>query len=60
MSGSDQLNRSVETDILAEAANAQFRAADFLGPGVLRAVAPAKVNLFLGIGSAERTGCIRR
>lgn len=56
MNGSDQLNRSVETDILVEAANAQFRAADFLGPGVLRAVAPAKVNLFLGIGERREDG----
>ncbi len=56
MSRNDQLNRSVETDILAEAANAQFRAADFLGPGVVRAVAPAKVNLFLGVGEHRRDG----
>lgn len=44
------------TDILAEAANAQFRAADFMGPGVLRGVAPAKVNLFLGVGGVRADG----
>lgn len=48
--------RIAETDILAEATNAQFRAADFMGPGVLRAVAPAKVNLFLGVGGLQEDG----
>ena len=44
------------TDILAEAANAQFRAADFMGEGVLRGIAPAKVNLFLGVGPVRADG----
>lgn len=44
------------TDILAEAASAQFRAADFMGPGVVRGIAPAKVNLFLGVGTPRADG----
>ncbi len=44
------------TDILAEAANAQFRAADFMGANVVRGVAPAKVNLFLGVGRKREDG----
>lgn len=47
---------SLETDILAEAANAQFRAADFMGSGVVQAIAPAKVNLFLGVGERRSDG----
>lgn len=50
------LNTASVTDILAEAANAQFRAADFMGEGVLRGIAPAKVNLFLGVGPARADG----
>lgn len=49
-------NTASATDILAEAANAQFRAADFMGAGVLRGVAPAKVNLFLGVGPVRADG----
>lgn len=49
-------NTASATDILAEAANAQFRAADFMGAGVLRGVAPAKVNLFLGVGAVRADG----
>lgn len=44
------------TDILAEASKAQFRASDFMGAGVLRACAPAKVNLFLAVGKAQNDG----
>lgn len=44
------------TDILAEAANAQFRAADFMGANVIRGVAPAKVNLFLGVDRKREDG----
>ncbi len=46
----------MEMDMLAEAANAQFRAADFMGAGVVRGIAPAKVNLFLGVGSQRADG----
>lgn len=48
--------RVLETDILAEAANAQFRAVDFMGAGVVRGIAPAKVNLFLGVGDKRSDG----
>lgn len=56
MTPTEALPQATVTDILAEAANAQFRAADFMGAGVLRGVAPAKVNLFLGVGGARADG----
>lgn len=56
MTGEAQQPQAAETDILAEAANAQFRAADFMGAGVVRGVAPAKVNLFLGVGDVRDDG----
>lgn len=40
--------------MLAEARNAQWTADTFLGPGAVRLIAPAKVNLFLAVG--ERRG----
>ncbi len=43
-------------DMMAEAANAQLRAEDLMGPGALRAIAPAKVNLFLGVGGRREDG----
>lgn len=48
--------RSSEVDMMTEAANAQFRAADLMGASVVRAVAPAKVNLFLGVGECKSDG----
>ena len=47
---------SLEIDMMAEARNAQWSADAFLGPGALKAVAPAKVNLFLGVGERRDDG----
>ena len=44
------------TDMMAEARNAQWSALAFLGQGSVRAVAPAKVNLFLGVGGQLEGG----
>lgn len=43
-------------DMMAEARNAQFSALTFLGEGSVRAIAPAKANLFLGIGERLADG----
>ncbi|WP_251212947.1 4-(cytidine 5'-diphospho)-2-C-methyl-D-erythritol kinase [Adlercreutzia murintestinalis] len=48
----DMLN----VDMMAEARNAQLSADELLGPGALKAVAPAKVNLFLGVGTKRPDG----
>lgn len=47
---------TLQVDMMAEARNAQWSAEAFLGPGALRAVAPAKVNLFLGVGARRADG----
>lgn len=46
----------MKADMMAEARNAQFSALTFLGEGCVRAIAPAKVNLFLGVGDALSSG----
>lgn len=44
------------TDMMAEARNAQWSPVTFLGKGSVRVVAPAKVNLFLGVGAKRADG----
>lgn len=43
-------------DILAEAREAQWNASAFAGPDCAKLVAPAKVNLFLGVGEKRADG----
>lgn len=43
-------------DILTEAREAQWSASSFSGPDCARLVAPAKVNLFLGVGEKRTDG----
>ncbi len=45
-----------DVDMLAQAREAQWSAETFLGPDTIKIVAPAKVNLFLGIGSRMSDG----
>jgi 4-diphosphocytidyl-2-C-methyl-D-erythritol kinase len=40
----------VKVNMMAQARNAQWNPTTFLGPGWVKALAPAKVNLFLGVG----------
>lgn len=40
---------SLKVNMIDEARNAQWSADTFLGPGSIKAVAPAKINLFLGV-----------
>lgn len=47
---------TLQVDMMAEARNAQWSADAFLGPGSVKAVAPAKVNLFLGVGQQRADG----
>lgn len=47
---------TLEVDMFAEARNAQLSAQDILGSGALKLIAPAKVNLFLGIGARREDG----
>lgn len=47
---------TLQVDMMAEARNAQWSADAFLGPGAIKAVAPAKVNLFLGVGEQRADG----
>lgn len=47
---------TLQVDMMAEARNAQWSADAFLGPGAIKAVAPAKVNLFLGVGERRADG----
>ncbi len=51
-----QRNRKTEVDMLAAARDAQWSATTFIGPGSIKVVAPAKVNLFLGIGERREDG----
>jgi 4-diphosphocytidyl-2-C-methyl-D-erythritol kinase len=43
-------------DMMAAAKDAQFEAASFMGQGTIKLIAPAKVNLFLGIGERRADG----
>lgn len=47
---------TLNVDMMAEARNAQWSADTFLGPGSIKAVAPAKVNLFLAVGERRADG----
>lgn len=47
---------SERVDLLAEARTAQWSAEAFAGPSCAKLVAPAKVNLFLGVGSKRADG----
>lgn len=49
-------NGLARVDMMAEAREAQWDAAALLGAGAIRLVAPAKVNLFLGVGSPRGDG----
>lgn len=44
------------SDIMAEAARAQLTGEDMVGPSAIKAVAPAKVNLFLDVGPERPDG----
>lgn len=45
-----------QVDILAQAREAQWSASAFTGPDCVKLVAPAKVNLFLGVGEKRTDG----
>lgn len=47
---------SMNVNMIEAARNAQWDPARFLGPNYLRLIAPAKVNLFLGIGATRADG----
>lgn len=47
---------TTRVDMMAEAREAQWSAATFLGPDAIRLIAPAKVNLFLAIGKRRPDG----
>lgn len=49
-------NREAEVDIMAAAREAQWSATTFLGPGTMKLVSPAKVNLLLAIGDVRPDG----
>lgn len=51
-----QRNHEVEVDMLAAAREAQWSATTFMGPGAVKLVAPAKVNLVLAIGQPRPDG----
>ncbi|MCI8468013.1 MAG: hypothetical protein HFJ75_00650 [Eggerthellaceae bacterium] len=46
----------MNVDMIDAARNAQWNPLTFLGPGSLRAIAPAKVNLFLAVGDVLPDG----
>lgn len=50
------MSDSVKVDMLAAARDAQWSADTFLGLGSVKLVAPAKVNLFLGVGARRPDG----
>lgn len=50
------MGESTKVDMLAAARNAQWSADTFLGAGSIKLVAPAKVNLFLGVGARREDG----
>lgn len=49
-------NNVSEVDMLATAREAQWSATTFMGPGAIKLVAPAKVNLVLAIGEPRADG----
>lgn len=51
-----QQGQGAEVDMLAAAKDAQWSAGAFLGPGSLKLVSPAKVNLLLAIGARRDDG----
>lgn len=56
MTENARINQSGEIDMLAAAREAQWSATSFMGPGALKLVAPAKVNLLLAIGARRADG----
>lgn len=56
MTDNVQRNREAEVNLLAAARDAQWSATTFLGPGSLKLVSPAKVNLLLAIGAVRPDG----
>lgn len=51
-----QRNREMEVNLLAAAKDAQWSAGTFLGPGSIKLVSPAKVNLVLAVGPRRADG----
>lgn len=51
-----QRNREMEVNLLAAAKDAQWSAGTFLGPGSIKLVCPAKVNLVLAVGLRRADG----
>ena len=49
-------DKPMTVDMLGAARDAQWSALAFMGPGSVRAMAPAKVNLFLGVGERRADG----
>ena len=49
-------DKPMGVDMLGAARDAQWSALAFLGPGSMRVMAPAKVNLFLGVGERRADG----
>lgn len=49
-------DQPMSVDMLGAARDAQWSALSFMGPGSLRVMAPAKVNLFLGVGERRADG----
>lgn len=54
--GASDAARADNVDMLAQAREAQFSAQTFLGEDAIRLVAPAKVNVFLGVGERLDSG----
>lgn len=50
------MSETPKVDMLAIARDAQWSADTFLGPGSIKLVSPAKVNLFLGVGARRPDG----
>ena len=49
-------DQPMRVDMMGAARDAQWSALTFMGPGSVRAMAPAKVNLFLGVGERRADG----
>lgn len=56
MTENAQRDRETEVDMMAAAREAQWSATTFLGPGTMKLVSPAKVNLLLAIGDVRPDG----
>lgn len=56
VSESSKNRQATEVDMLATARDVQWTAETFLGHGAIKLVAPAKVNLFLGVGARRADG----